>query len=128
MERMHKRFRLGMVFSVLLLAPALAADDEVILPVDRAAVSVDSATGDPLLMIWLSKAGREEFTAFSRQHLGTRVDVMVEGEVLTSPFIQSPIQSELLMISGGFSLDEAEALAGKLDGENGEVSVRPFTP
>lgn len=117
-----------MIASSLLLVPAQAADTAVELPVDRAAVSVDSTTGDPLLMIWLSKSGREDFTAFSRKHLGSRVDVMVEGEVLTSPFIQSPIQSELLMISGGFSLEEAEDLAEKLGDEDGAVSVRPFAP
>ncbi|MCW5723231.1 MAG: hypothetical protein KIS86_19025 [Devosia sp.] len=125
---MDKTRRMGMFFWLAMLAPLAAAESAITLPVDRAAVSVDSTTGDPLLMIWLSKSGREDFTAFSRQHLGTRVDVMVDGEVLTSPFIQSPIQSELLMISGGFSLEEAEALADKLAGAGGAVSVRPFAP
>lgn len=125
---MNKIIGPGIILLSLLAGPALADEDALVLPVDRAAVSVDSASGDPLLMIWLSKDGREDFTAFSSAHRGTRVDVMVDGEVLTSPFIHSPIHSELLMISGGFSLDEAEALASRLDGEDGAVSVRPFAP
>lgn len=114
---------------MLMVQPVVAAEDEILLlPVDRATVSVDSATGDPLLLIWLSRQGRDGFTAFSNAHLGSRVDVMVDGVVLTSPFIQAPIQSELLMISGGFTQEEAEFLADKLTAEDGGISVRPFKP
>jgi preprotein translocase subunit SecD len=129
MEIMTKISRTGGVLLALIMAQSLAAQEDVlVLPVERATVSVDSATGDPLLLIWLSRRGRDGFTDFSNQHIGSRVDVMVDGEVLTSPFIQSPIQSELLMISGGFTQEEAEILAKKLTAEDGGIGVRPFAP
>jgi preprotein translocase subunit SecD len=129
MEIMGKISRTGVVaLALLMVQPVVAQQDVLLLPVERATVSIDSATGDTLLLIWLSQRGREGFTDFSHQHIGSRVDVMVDGEVLTSPFIQSPIQSELLMISGGFSQEEAEILAEKLTADGGGIGVRPFAP
>lgn len=129
MERMGKISRTGVVALALLMVQPVAAQQEILLlPVERATVRIDSATGDTLLLIWLSESGRDGFTDFSHQHIGSRVDVMVDGEVLTSPFIQSPIQSELLMISGGFTREEAEILAQKLTAEDGGIGVRPFAP
>ncbi len=57
-----------------------------------------------------------------------RVDVILEGKVLTSPYIQTPITGGSLMISGNFTPEEVETMADRIQAVAGALQVRIPAP
>lgn len=62
----------------------------------------------------LTEAGGRTFEAFTSAHLGQPLAIVLDGEVLSIPVIQSPLRSSGV-ISGNFTEEEARALALKLN-------------
>ena len=94
------------------------------LDVRMARVEPDELTGQPVLKIRLSPAGQAAFFAFTSQHVGQVVDLVVDGRVLTSPVVSSPIDSEWVVVTGGFTTSELKALAETVNRDSGAVTVR----
>lgn len=102
---------------------ALGADS-LMLEIDRARASSDSLTGRPVVELHLSRDAQAVFGSFTEDNVGAQVDLMVDGEVLTSPVIRTPIYGSMLQISGIDTLEEAEALALRLSQGDAQVEVR----
>jgi len=100
------------------------AQEAVPLDVSRAYVSPDEMSGLAAIKIVLSKDAQAAFAAFTAEHAGQRTDMLVDGVVVTSPVIQTVIDSEWLVLNGDFTMSEAEAMAERLNEASSHIAVR----
>ncbi|KRA98103.1 hypothetical protein ASD83_13700 [Devosia sp. Root685] len=115
------------VFLALLLVFGLSGSayaQPLALDVLRADVAPDDMTGQPVLKIRLSPEGQAVFSEFTTQHVGQAVDLLVDGQVVTSPVVSTPIYSEWIIVTGGFTTSELEALAETVNRGIGAVTLR----
>lgn len=74
-------------------------------------------TGTPVVVLELSAEGAELLARVTTAHLNQQMDLAVCGEVLMSPTVREPITGGSLRLSGGFSMEEATTLAGRIAGQ-----------
>ena len=74
-------------------------------------------TGTPVVVLELSAEGAELLAQVTTAHLNQQLDLAVCGEVLMFPTVREPITGGSLLISGGFSMEEATTLAGRIAGQ-----------
>ena len=74
-------------------------------------------TGTPVVVLELSAEGAELLARVTTAHLNQQMDLAVCGEVLMSPTVREPITGGSLLLSGGFSMEEATTLAGRIAGQ-----------
>ncbi|WP_140048963.1 SecDF P1 head subdomain-containing protein [Devosia lucknowensis] len=114
---------LAAVALLALAAPAVAQSNTV-LEVMSASVGRDDQTGQPALKISLTGDGRAGLAEFTARHVNRVVDVLVEGAVVTSPWIGSPLDSDWIIVTGPFSGSELDAMAEQINRGSGEVVLR----
>ncbi len=69
---------------------------------------------EPLVAVQFSNEGAELFADITRQNVGQQLGIFLDGELLSAPVINEPILGGTAVISGGFTPDEARALAQNL--------------
>lgn len=67
--------------------------------------------GQPYISLTLDNEGAAEFANVTRTHVGRRLAILLDGEVLSAPNIKEAILGGSAQISGQFTLDEASLLA-----------------
>jgi len=67
--------------------------------------------GEPRISLTFNSKGAKEFSNITRKHVGERLAIVLDGEILSSPNIKEPILSGRGEISGQFDFDEASLLA-----------------
>ncbi|GEM_PF-2237785 len=111
---------------LLFVAPVIpAAAQSITVDVRFTSVGNDEQTGQPALKIRMSDEGRKIFSAFTEQHVGKTIDVLVDGVVVTSPMLHTPIHSEWIIITGSFVMSELEAMSDIINRTEGAVTLRP---
>lgn len=91
-------------------------------PGDAETVGVDEdpLTGSPYVTLVLAEAPAEAFARITEGRVGKAIAVMLDGNVLMAPVIQSRITGGRVSIEG-VSRDEAEALAASIRKSTGAV-------
>ncbi len=79
--------------------------------IESAAADTSHMTGEPVINLRLDGAAGKAFGDLTTEMLGRRLAIVIDGTVLTAPYIQEPILGGSLMISGSFTVAEAERLA-----------------
>ena len=79
------------------------------------AVTLEPESGALALKIALGEAGSSRLAEITATNIGRRLAVVSRDRVLTAPTIHSKIGGGSLMISGGLTPEEAQALALALD-------------
>lgn len=74
-----------------------------------------NALGAPQIEITLTDAGRKRFAKITRQNIGKRLAIVIDGRVCTAPVIQSEITGGKGQITGNITDQQAEALAAKIN-------------
>lgn len=69
---------------------------------------------EPIVSIVFNPEGAELFERITRENTGERLAIFLDGEMLSAPNINEPITGGKAVISGGFTPDEARALAQNL--------------
>lgn len=69
----------------------------------------------PNIMLKLNEEGAAILRNASREHVGSPLAVVVDGEVIMAPTIHAPMGAEVLL-SGGITNDEAKRIARSLTG------------
>lgn len=80
-----------------------------------AAVAFDPVTGEPQVQLSFSAEGSELFAELTRQNLGQRIAIYLDGVPISAPVVQAEITNGQAVISGGFALPEAKQLAQRLN-------------
>ncbi len=63
----------------------------------------------------LTPDGTERFAAITGQNIGRRLAIVIDGQLITAPVIQSPITGGKGQITGNFTEQEAKDLAAKIN-------------
>ena len=82
--------------------------------VKRAGVMTD-LYGLPQIDIEFTAAGSKAFAAITRTNVNQRLAMVMEGRLYTAPQIMQEITDGRAMITGNFSIEEARALARKIN-------------
>lgn len=69
---------------------------------------------EPLVSVQFSPEGAALFGSITRDNVGQQLGIFLDGELLSAPTINEPILGGTAVISGGFSPEEARALAQNL--------------
>lgn len=72
--------------------------------------------GRPSVRIVFTKSGAERFSEVTSKNIGRKIAVIVDGVCITAPIIQSGISGGEVILTGDFSVEEADALARKIAG------------
>lgn len=78
---------------------------------DRAASAFDQDTGQPMVTFAFDGQGAIAFAEITATNIGQQFAVVLDGEVLTAPVIQTAIPGGQGQITGDFTLEEAQTLA-----------------
>jgi preprotein translocase subunit SecD len=114
---------LGMAL-LLLVHPAMSADIE--LAVETAEVGHDPFTAQPSLEVVLTPEARKVLGKLTLEHTGDIIELWVDGELMSSPVVQTPILEGSLVITGAMTAEEARLLAARLDDHAAVITLRPI--
>ena len=81
----------------------------------RATVSFDQVSGQPQVDLEFDSEGTTLFASITKENLGKRVAIYLDQVPISAPVVQSEITNGRAVISGGFTLEEAKALASRLN-------------
>ncbi len=73
-----------------------------------------NASGEPLVAVTFSGEGKDLFEKITRNNVGKRLGIFLDGNMLSAPVINEPISGGTAVISGGFTPEEAKELAKNL--------------
>ncbi len=71
--------------------------------------------GEPIVSIKFNEEGGELFEKITRENTGKQLAIFLDGEIVSAPTINEAISGGTAVISGGFSPEEAKALAQNLN-------------
>lgn len=71
--------------------------------------------GEPEIHFTMQPEAGVAFAKVTRDNVGRRLAIVVDGELYSAPNINSPIETGTGMITGGFDAQEALEIAGALD-------------
>lgn len=74
-----------------------------------------SLSNEPIVSIVFNDEGAKLFETITREHTGESLAIFLDGEVISAPRINEAIAGGRAIISGGFTPDEARALAQNLN-------------
>jgi RNA polymerase sigma factor (sigma-70 family) len=83
--------------------------------VSSATVTRNASSGAPEINVEFSQEGKELFAAVTRENLNQRVAIVLDGHLCAAPVIRSEISGGQAQITGAFTVDEANALAAKIN-------------
>lgn len=72
-------------------------------------------SNEPLVSVRFTSEGADLFEEITRTNVGNQLGIFLDGELLSAPNINEPIAGGTAVISGGFTPDEARALAQNLN-------------
>ena len=121
--RIMRRLAGTVLALMLLLQPAMAADIE--LAVAKAA-AFDPYTFQPAVEVVLTPEASKVFGKLTADNIGKVIELYVDGALVSSPVVQSPILGGKLTISGAMTDAEAKALADRLADPGAVITLRPI--
>ncbi|WP_062629019.1 hypothetical protein [Devosia sp. Leaf64] len=107
-----RRFILFVGLAVTLAIPGYA--EQLKLNVAHAHQLLDPVTSTPAVSVQLTQESAEDFAIFTGANVQKRIDVAVDGEVMLSPFIQTPLTGGRMQLSGFETAEQAAAFAKNL--------------
>lgn len=79
-----------------------------------AQVQFDPNTNVPTVLLTFDNTGRELFAEMTKANVGKTIAIFLDGNLISSPVVQSEIPNGKAVISGNFTPDAARALAQEL--------------
>ena len=71
--------------------------------------------GNPQIAVTLTEYGGKQFAELTRQNIGKRLAIVIDGQLFSAPRIMVEISGGKANIGGGFSKQEAEALVARIN-------------
>jgi preprotein translocase subunit SecD len=97
------------------------------LDIVRATAGLDQKTNKPIVNITLTKASKQDFGQFTAGNVGGKMGLRVNDQVLSIAVLREPLVAESFQISGDFSVDETNAMAGRLSAPGARIEIE-FVP
>ena len=80
----------------------------------KSAKAVRDNLGQFQIVINLTESGQKQFAEVTRENIGKRLAIVIDGQLYSAPMINAEISGGVAVISGGFSEQEARELAAKI--------------
>jgi preprotein translocase subunit SecD len=93
------------------------------LQIESATPIIDERTKEPVITIRLTDRSGRMFGELTKNNVGRRTEVRIDGQVVMSPIIREPILGGSLQVSGGFTLKDAQELAERLNSGGARIEV-----
>jgi preprotein translocase subunit SecD len=93
------------------------------LQIESAAPIIDERTKEPVITIRLTERSGRMFAELTKNNVGRKTEVRIDGKVVMSPIIREPILGGSVQVSGGFTLKDAQELADRLNSGAARVEV-----
>ena len=91
---------------------------EVLLDTDAVATAeIDTTAHSPRVVLHLTDEGAEDFAAITRERIGKRVGIIVDGLLLSAPMVMAEITGGQAVIEGKFEMAEAKRIVRALNQE-----------
>ena len=74
----------------------------------KSTVSFDSQTGKPQVSLQFTDEGAKKFGEITSRNIGKPVWILLDGQVLTAPIVQTAIMDGNAVINGEFTLEDAK--------------------
>lgn len=81
----------------------------------KAAVQFDPQTGEPVIGLAFDQEGREKFAQITRDNVGKVLAIFIDGFPVAMPSINQPILDGQAVMTGGFTVEQAQQLAIQLN-------------
>jgi preprotein translocase subunit SecD len=114
--------------SLLLAALALlvaqpASAEPLALDILRASPGFDARVREPVVSVYLRPASSAAFFAFTRANVGKRLELRIDGKLVTKTVIGEPIGGGVFQFDGNFTRDQAREIAERLSAGASKVEV-----
>jgi preprotein translocase subunit SecD len=93
------------------------------LQIESATPVFDARTKEPVISIRLTERSGRMFAELTKENVGRRTEVRIDGKVVMSPIIREPILGGSLQVSGDFTLKDAQEIADRLNSGAARVEV-----
>ena len=103
---------------LVLMVCAAAQAETVAVPVKQAVVEHDDMLAQERVNVALTPEGQRRLAEFTRDRVGRTIHLRVDGVLLTSPTLRSPIEGDALQLSPGltgFGKLSAQEIARRLN-------------
>ena len=84
---------------------------------DLAQVSVQKTEGRVEIVFVLTEAGKTKFAKLTQKNIDKSLGIVVEGKLISAPIIKSAIPGGKAVVTGNFSLDEANRIVNTILGK-----------
>lgn len=91
--------------------------------IQNAVQSYDS-NGNPAVAIRLTPEGARTFAQITSANVGRRMAIVLDGRIISAPVILNPITGGSLQITGGFTREDARALARRIELARANVGLK----
>lgn len=81
----------------------------------RATLGFDQISGSPHINLEFDGEGSDLFAQLTKENIGKRIAIYLDGIPISAPVVQSEITQGRAVISGGFTLSEAQELVQRLN-------------
>lgn len=123
--RYHRDMLRYLLIALILLAGLTPAQAQPLrLGVETAEVVIDPLSGLNQLELSLTPASQQDMATFTAANVGRTVNVTIDGKLITSPVIQTPIISTSLMLTGNFTAAELQVMADQLSAQDAVVELK----
>lgn len=82
---------------------------------DAQVVFQNQGLSEPQVSLKFDEEGARLFSEITKRNLGRRVAIYLDGEIISAPTVQSEITNGEAVITGNFTIDEANKLAKRLN-------------
>jgi preprotein translocase subunit SecD len=117
-------FRYGSFAAVFLLAMAgIAAAEPLPIEMVRAEAGTVRETGQPIISFKMSEASKKAFAELTRDNVGRKMEIRVDGQAMSAPVIREPITGGSGQIVGQFTQQQASDMAARLSSGASKLEV-----
>jgi preprotein translocase subunit SecD len=118
--------RLAVLALALFVAYPISAEP-LALEVLSTTVDFDQHTKHHVIYARLTPAAAEAFRRFTKENVGRKIEVRIDGRSAEKPFIREPIISETIPIAGDFTADQAHETAERLSSGKSKIELETTT-
>ncbi|MBI2355793.1 MAG: protein translocase subunit SecD [Candidatus Doudnabacteria bacterium] len=82
---------------------------------ERASLEFDQRTGAPTIALQFDAEGTKKFSDITTRNINKRVGIFLDGQLLSAPVVNEPINNGRAIITGQFSVQQAKELVTRLN-------------
>lgn len=82
---------------------------------ERSTVSFSPQTNEPTVSLQFTSEGSQLFTEITQRNIGKPVGIYLDDQPVSFPMVNEPIYGGQAVISGGFTLEQAQTLVAQLN-------------